>query len=100
MKRLADEVFEESNGLTIVLGDFNEWIPGNRSLCLLNSCLGSPPSLRTFPSFFPVLPLDRVWIRPLDALADISVHRTRLSRSASDHLPLKANIAIRKQTEA
>ncbi len=90
VKRLLDIFSAERDRMEIMLGDFNEWIPVGRPLCWVNRFFGKPPALRTFPSFMPVLPLDRIWIRPLDALVELSVYRTPLSRVASDHLPVKA----------
>jgi endonuclease/exonuclease/phosphatase family metal-dependent hydrolase len=46
--------------------------------------------LPTFPSFWPALALDRIWIRPTGHVKSITIHRSRLSAKASDHLPLKA----------
>ncbi len=90
VKRLLDIFCAERDRMEIMLGDFNEWIPVGKPLCWVNSFFGKPPSFRTFPSFMPVLPLDRIWLRPLDALIGMSVCRTSLSRVASDHLPVKA----------
>jgi endonuclease/exonuclease/phosphatase family metal-dependent hydrolase len=53
---------------------------------------GHSPALPTFPSVRPVLPLDRIWVRPTAVLQRMTVHRTALSARASDHLPLKAVI--------
>ncbi|HZA56701.1 MAG TPA: hypothetical protein VE616_20825, partial [Candidatus Udaeobacter sp.] len=53
---------------------------------------GQAPRLRTFPSRFPVFPLDRIWVSPPSALIRLSIFNTPLTRIASDHLPLKATI--------
>ena len=53
-----------SYALTLVIGDINEWRPRGFALYSLNSHLGKAPSLRTFPSFFPVFALDRIWVKP------------------------------------
>jgi len=37
--------------------------------------------------------LDRVWVRPRGSLLQFSVHRSKLSRYASDHFPVKAVVA-------
>jgi endonuclease/exonuclease/phosphatase family metal-dependent hydrolase len=92
VKRLLDIFCAERDRMEIMLGDFNEWIPVGRPLCWVNSFFGRSPSPRTFPSFMPILPLDRIWIRPRDALIEMSAHRTPLSRVASDHLPVKAMV--------
>lgn len=79
--------------LVVVLGDINEWLPMGRPLRWLHGVLGRPPLLRTWPVWFPLLALDRVWVRPRQALVDLRAHRSFSSRIASDHLPLKAVIA-------
>ncbi|MHC1725732.1 MAG: endonuclease/exonuclease/phosphatase family protein [Syntrophobacteraceae bacterium] len=92
IKRLLDIFCSERDKMEIMLGDFNEWIPLRKPLCWVHSFFGKSPSMRTFPSFMPMLPLDRIWIRPLDALVSMSAHSTVLSRKASDHLPVRASI--------
>jgi endonuclease/exonuclease/phosphatase family metal-dependent hydrolase len=93
IRRLLDIFCSERDRMEIMLGDFNEWIPVGKPLCWVHDVFGKSPSLRTFPSFLPVLSLDRIWIRPVDALVRMKTHRTQLSRVASDHLPVKAIIA-------
>jgi endonuclease/exonuclease/phosphatase family metal-dependent hydrolase len=77
----------------VVLGDINEWLPIGRPLRWLHGLLGKPPRQRTFPVWAPMFALDRVWVRPRGSLLDFSVHRTTLSRRASDHFPVKAVVA-------
>ncbi|HEU4626437.1 MAG TPA: endonuclease/exonuclease/phosphatase family protein [Steroidobacteraceae bacterium] len=77
----------------VVLGDINEWLPIGRPLRWLHGLMGKPPQLRTFPVWAPMFALDRVWVRPVGSLLDFSVHRTALSRRASDHYPVKAVVA-------
>lgn len=92
IKRLLEIFCAERDRMEIMLGDFNEWIPVGKPLCWINTFFGKTPSPRTFPSFMPVLSLDRIWIRPLDAMVRMWTHRSSLSRVASDHLPVKALI--------
>lgn len=79
-----------SDRLVVVLGDINEWLPLSRPLRWLHGLLGRPPSQRTFPVWLPVFALDRVWVRPRDALLDLRVHNSPLARTASDHYPIRA----------
>ena len=79
---------------TILLGDINEWLPLARPLWWIRKQFGKTPSLRTFPSRLPLLALDRIWVRPKEALLNIAVHDSASSRKASDHLPIKASIQI------
>jgi len=77
----------------VVLGDINEWLPLGRPLRWLHSLLGHSPAERTFPSRWPLLALDRVWVRPRHALLALGAHRSPLAAQASDHLPVKAIVA-------
>jgi endonuclease/exonuclease/phosphatase family metal-dependent hydrolase len=74
----------------VVLGDINEWLPLGRPLRWLHGLLGTPPWLRTFPVYAPMFALDRVWVRPRGSLLQFTVHRSKLSRRASDHFPVRA----------
>ena len=76
----------------ILLGDLNEWFLWGRPLRWIQAMFGHSPALRTFPARSPLFALDRIWIRPPGTLIHIQTHRTRLSVTASDHLPLKAVI--------
>lgn len=93
-KALLELAAEEPEVATIVMGDFNEWRPRASCVALLDSAFGRPKRTpRTFPARFPLLPLDRVWVRPLTALSDLR----RLSGPAglaSDHLPVVVSLAL------
>lgn len=73
-----------------LLGDINEWLPVGRPLRWLHALFGRPPAVRTFPSVFPLLALDRIWARPRDSLRAVRAHRSVTARAASDHLPVVA----------
>lgn len=80
---------------TVLLGDFN--IFGRERRLLYG--IGAPkplPVLRSFPARRPLMSLDRIWTTPNAHLAWIELHRTRLSRMASDHLPLIAGIILKE----
>jgi endonuclease/exonuclease/phosphatase family metal-dependent hydrolase len=77
----------------VVLGDINEWLPFSRPLRWLHGVLGRPPWQRTFPVYAPMFALDRVWVRPRGSLLQFGVHRSQLSRYASDHFPVTAVVA-------
>lgn len=79
---------------TIVLGDMNEWFPRAGTLRDAHKILGEALAPAEFPSFAPFLALTRIWVRPVQAIVSVSVHRTELSRRASDHLPLRAVIDV------
>ena len=77
----------------LVLGDINEWLPLGRPLRWLNGLFGHTIVERTFPSRWPILALDRVWVRPRHSLLALKAHRSPLAQLASDHLPVKALVA-------
>jgi endonuclease/exonuclease/phosphatase family metal-dependent hydrolase len=79
---------------TVLLGDLNEWLPPSISLRRLGAWFGCTPGLRTYPAFFPLLRLDRIWARPNQMLRSLRVHNTQAARLASDHLPVAAEIDL------
>ena len=84
----------------LLMGDLNEWRIGRRSgLTGLESIFGSFDAfVPSFPSRFPLLALDRILCNPRKRLKNIAVHSTPLSRKASDHLPITAELAIASAT--
>ena len=84
---------------TIIVGDLNEWIPMSRSMRWLYKHFGKSPAPRTFPSYLPLLSLDRIWSFPQNTLLASSAHRSRLARIASDHLPVIGKICIQQCDE-
>jgi endonuclease/exonuclease/phosphatase family metal-dependent hydrolase len=99
--RQADRLLEILSGQTasplILLGDMNGWVPGSPVLRRIKKRLGEPLSMRSFPSIFPILPLDKIWVLPRGQgkYADMHVYRSPLARIASDHLPLVAAVHLR-----
>lgn len=95
--RQVDKLFSVSmdqwNGMTVLLGDFNEWIPRARCSRKLIRHFGPTPAPRTFPARLPLLRLDRIWVQPRKALKHVWVSRTSLAQTASDHLPVIAKIS-------
>lgn len=77
---------------TLFAGDLNEWRIGARSsLRALEDSFHVPsPLLPSFPAGFPILALDRIMGNRANLVACCAVHDTPLSRTASDHLPVKA----------
>jgi endonuclease/exonuclease/phosphatase family metal-dependent hydrolase len=71
-----------------LLGDLNEWRGRRGGVSALDRRLSRVPAPRTFPSWLPVLPLDRIYAAGAIDLRRVAVHRSTLARIASDHLPL------------
>jgi endonuclease/exonuclease/phosphatase family metal-dependent hydrolase len=86
------QVFDTDQMAMILLGDINEWFTWGRSLRWLVDHFEPVPACPTFPSRWPLLALDRIWIKPRHRLTKVTVHATPLARLASDHLPLIAHI--------
>jgi len=86
-------------GPRVVLGDFNEWTHGLASR-LLSQELRSADlrqhlrTRRTYPGALPFLHLDHVYYDHTLHLERLTLHRSRLSLVASDHLPLVADFRL------
>jgi endonuclease/exonuclease/phosphatase family metal-dependent hydrolase len=80
---------------TILLGDMNEWRRGSPVLKTINKFMSSPNSPASYLSSFPLFPLDRIWGRPAGIFSGpVKAHRSRLSRNASDHLPVYVDVKL------
>jgi len=84
----------------ILLGDFNS-LRGSRPHRTLNRHLRDvreliqpTPPIRTFPTRFPVLAVDHIFVNASVEPMSLTVHRSRLARIASDHFPLMAEFAL------
>ncbi|HEX8335646.1 MAG TPA: endonuclease/exonuclease/phosphatase family protein [Pyrinomonadaceae bacterium] len=86
-------------GPRVVVGDFNEWTHGLASR-LLSQELRSADlrrhlrTRRTYPGALPFLHLDHVYYDHTLELERLTLHRSRLSLVASDHLPLVADFKL------
>jgi len=86
----------------VIGGDFNDW--RERASELLRDRLGMEECflglngrhVKTFPSWLPLLPLDRLYVRGLECRASSGLSGTPWS-DLSDHLPLLADFEIGKQ---
>lgn len=94
VQRILEAVEGDNRVVTVLLGDINEWFVHGRPLRWLHARFGQGAGGRTYPSRFPLLKLDRIWARPQGVLRNFTIHVTPLSRQASDHLPVSAEIAV------
>ncbi len=94
VQRLLELLDVERRELTILMGDLNEWCVWGKSLRILWRVFGRPTAPLTFPSKWPMLALDRIWVAPAPALVNVQAHSTALSETASDHLPVRAEINL------
>jgi endonuclease/exonuclease/phosphatase family metal-dependent hydrolase len=79
----------------ILLGDFNEWRAAARAVRCLHDRFGHGRTVRTFPAWWPILPLDRIWVSPADRLVEVTAIDGPVARRASDHLPVRGVISLR-----
>jgi endonuclease/exonuclease/phosphatase family metal-dependent hydrolase len=85
--RIVEHLASVRSLFFVVLGDFNDWLPGRSVVHVLDERLGPAPRPRTFPVSLPLLSLDRVWVQPKGALREVFAHSSSRARRASDHLP-------------
>ena len=86
------ELVDNAAITTVVLGDFNDWLWAGSVRKALSRALPGRTRHRTFPSFCPVLQLDRIYCRPADAL--LSGRSDVTARAISDHLPVIADVRV------
>ncbi len=84
----------EPADLTLVTGDINEWFLWGRPIRWLNRHFERATAVRTFPAGWPLLALDRIWVKPRQQLLSVQAHRSVASRVASDHLPVCARVSL------
>jgi endonuclease/exonuclease/phosphatase family metal-dependent hydrolase len=94
VRQIADYLESVRGTFVVVLGDFNDWLPGRSVVHTLDQRLGRAPRVRSFPVKCPVLSLDRVWVQPRSAMHRLFVHRSEAARLASDHYPVVADIEL------
>ena len=83
------------SGPAILMGDMNAW-RNCQATRALDAGLRSHDNLKwpaSFPSSKPMLALDRIYVRGAH-LSRVWSHDTEASRTASDHLPVIANVVL------
>ena len=91
---ILESVADQQDGLTVLLGDINEWLVAGRPLRWLHRRFGECHAPRTYPARFPLFALDRIWVHPKDALLRFEATTTPEARAASDHLPVRAELSV------
>lgn len=87
-------IAQDADRPAILLGDFNEWNVKGHVVQTLNAALGPSVAVKSYPSWWPVCSLDRIWFGPGRGVVSCAAHATFTSRLASDHLPVVAEIAL------
>lgn len=80
--------------ITILTGDFNEWIPWGEIHRHIRRWFGKAPSVKSYPTTFPLFALDRIWARPASTLVSLQTIRDERTKLASDHLPVIARLHL------
>lgn len=83
----------------LIVGDTNDWRDRLHGEVLGRAGFDPPPGRKgaargTFPSWYPVGQLDRVFARGAVQLRRVYASRLALARVASDHLPVVADVEI------
>lgn len=90
----------DCKGPTMLAGDFNatsitrpyQTLARNHADCQRQ--LGLRPTIKTFPSGFPAIRIDHVFVSPEIRITGVRAPFSPLSRMASDHLPLVVDFEI------
>lgn len=89
---LREIVMADPSAPTVLLGDFNEWRRVRSAREGLADLFDAWTGHASFPSRFPVLPLDRIWCRAGSVLA--ASRAASEAHMASDHLPIVAELTV------
>lgn len=89
--RLQEAILARPDQPTLLLGDFNDWLPGGVTLRPLLALCSTKDHPASFPAFWPLLALDRILARAFPLPLIIRTHRSPLASKASDHLPVIAD---------
>ncbi|MEA5160163.1 endonuclease/exonuclease/phosphatase family protein [Cereibacter johrii] len=93
-RHLLERIEASSPRPTLLMGDLNEWRGTGAAMGHLARHFTGGVMVRSFPSRFPILALDRLMTCKHGQLHDVTTHDTPLARRASDHLPIKARLHL------
>lgn len=79
---------QEPQTSLVLAGDLNEWRPLPHLFASLNNQLTQHNVGATFPSYFPLFKLDRLWTSPNLPIKQCQKWRDKGMRKFSDHLPI------------
>lgn len=91
---IRDALREKPEGqVRLLLGDMNEWLPRKTAARVLTpDCFEAEFGAKSFPSFFPLFALDRIFADPAPSVGAVRADRSAMARVASDHLPIVADL--------
>jgi endonuclease/exonuclease/phosphatase family metal-dependent hydrolase len=82
----------EQAAVSVLMGDLNEWCLWGRPLRWLRRYFQPSPAPVSYPACCPLLALDRIWVKPAKKIISVRTVNNKLTRAASDHLPLIAQV--------
>jgi endonuclease/exonuclease/phosphatase family metal-dependent hydrolase len=88
------ECVEQESTPMLLMGDFNEWLPGIGVLARIHRVFSRPRTPATFPVHWPLLALDRIWGRPDGLIESLRTPIHEDITQTSDHLPLMAELRL------
>ncbi len=91
---IVTRVLEQPDLPTFFMGDLNEWTPNSPRLKTLAKSFVDVANPRSFHARMPTLRLDRIYVSGGLQIPAFEVIRTVLTRRASDHLPVRATLAL------
>ncbi len=95
---IVDWIAAQTACPTVIAGDLNEW-SARRGLAPLSQVFDLHSPGHSFHARWRLAPLDRIGVSDGLHLHDITMIDTALTRTASDHLPIRAEITWRTKTE-
>jgi endonuclease/exonuclease/phosphatase family metal-dependent hydrolase len=101
---LEHRLFRESAHLpTLIVGDFNDWLntlaDGPFSTHGFAQVTAPRSRFRSFPAYWPVVSLDKAFVRGALEIRHARMIRNRLARDASDHLPLVIDFHLKLRAD-
>ncbi|PWC36630.1 endonuclease [Azospirillum sp. TSO35-2] len=91
---IVSRVVERPDLPTLFMGDLNEWTPSSPRLRRLAESFADVANPRSFHARMPTLRLDRIYVTGGLQIPTFEVIRSVLTRRASDHLPVRAVLAV------
>lgn len=93
--RILDHIERRHRAMpTVIMGDTNEWRSTGRTLNAFDERFAIADCGPSFHSRKPVAPLDRIIVDRRFTIAEAGVHMSDAARTASDHLPVWARLAV------
>jgi endonuclease/exonuclease/phosphatase family metal-dependent hydrolase len=94
LAQVLDAAGVDSNYPFVLMGDLNITFPWEVARARLRSAFPGQRQPRAFPSQWPFLSVDGIYVRPRGMLRSIRAVDEDTTRRASDHLPLIAEMAF------